>query len=76
MLELDINESYGFIEYLMEKEHEEKLFFRWAVGYQDQMGFEDFKIALIPPKVKTEEEILDDVFDILDNYEFKGGELP
>lgn len=73
---LDTQEACQFIEYLMEKEFDDKLFFRWVVGYQQEMPYEDFKMALTPTKVRTEEEILDDVFGIIENVNFEGGELP
>lgn len=71
MENLDIQDAYEFIEYLMEKELDDKLFLRWAVGYQSEMPYEDFKTALMPTKAKTDEEILEDVFDIIENVKFE-----
>lgn len=42
----DFSEASDFIVWAIEKEAEEKLEHRWALHYQDQFSFEDFKRRL------------------------------
>lgn len=59
-----IEEAYGLCVYLQEKDVENKMFFRWAVGFQMEMGFDDFKKACEPVRMRSEEDIIDEVIDL------------
>lgn len=50
-------DALNLIEYIANKEIEEKMFLRWVVGYQDQMSFDEFKEEITPALKKTDEDI-------------------
>lgn len=61
-------EGYELLKYALDAESEDKLFIRWAIGYQFTMGFDEFKSKATSIKVednRTAEEILDTVKEIL-----------
>lgn len=58
-------EAIEYIYYLRDKEIDEKLYLRWALAYQEEMSFNDFKAHLVPVKIKKDEEILENVFEII-----------
>lgn len=66
---LDVDEALSLIEYAFERQEEELLFMRWIHDLQFQMGFDEFKAKLKPPPLKSDEEILSDVKDILALFE-------
>jgi len=59
----------GFIEYLRERRVEDKFFMRWIAGPQFQVGFEEFKHSCLPPVVRPDEEILQELYS---NFEKAG----
>ena len=61
VLEMNPADAAGFISYLQEKRNEELIFMRW-IPYQDIIGFKEFKNSLRPAVVRSEEEILDEVY--------------
>ena len=47
------------------RETENKLFLRWAVGYQSEMSFSEFKERVSPVVIKSTKMILKDVYGII-----------
>lgn len=69
---MDLDEAIGFIRYLQEKRRDDKIYFRWVIGGDDRvMPFDEFKDALKPKKVREEEEILDEVYEIFEKAGIK-----
>ena len=68
---MEIGEAVKYIEFLTNKELDEKLYLRWIAGPQYQMSFLEFKEALMPKKNESEEVILEEVYNIIENF---GGE--
>lgn len=69
ILSMPFFDGYELIKYAMDAEVEEKLFLRWAIGYQYSLSFEEFKrkagaVEEIEDN-RTAEEILDMVRDII-----------
>lgn len=60
-------DGFELIEYALDAEKEDRLFLRWAIGYQSYMSFEDFKSELKESKsdTRSEDEILKIVKDII-----------
>ena len=62
-------DGYELISYALDAEYEERIFWRWAIGYQFVMKFEEFKRNLgenIPTTDnRTAAEILDGLKDII-----------
>lgn len=67
-------DGYELIRYALDAELEEKLFLRWAVGYQFAMDFKEFKVQagghggmynVTKTDNRTAGEILDTVKDII-----------
>ncbi|HBA50089.1 MAG TPA: hypothetical protein DCZ91_20315 [Lachnospiraceae bacterium] len=62
-------DGYELIRYAVDADAEDRLFLRWSIWYQSQMGFAEFKTTLGAPRyqdqvdadVRTAEEILKDV---------------
>ena len=71
ILTLELDEALSLIEYAMAQEEEELIFQRWINGPQLTTSYNEFKNQLRPQqvKVKSEEEVLDDVKDILALFE-------
>lgn len=68
---MEIDEAVKYIEFLTDKELDEKLYLRWIAGPQYQMSFLEFREALMPKKIESEEVILEEVYNIIENF---GGE--
>lgn len=68
---MDPDEAIAYLDYLTKRKEEDMLFQRWISGPQFSMSFERFKEELKPVPIKKDEEILDDVFKILEM--FSGG---
>ena len=66
---MPFSDGCELIEYALDAENEDRLFLRWAVMYQSQMGFAEFKEVLgagkEPEDNRTAEEILDSVRKII-----------
>lgn len=66
---MPFSDGWELIEYALDAENEDRLFLRWAVMYQTQMGFAEFKGALDagkePEDSRSAEEILDSVRKII-----------
>ena len=64
---MEINEALSLIEYAMSQNEEELLFQRW-IPFQ-HIPFDEFVNQLKPKKIKSEEEILNEVKEILALFE-------
>lgn len=69
---MNIEDGLSLLLFAFEQENDSLLYMRWIVGAQFQMGFDEFKDALIPKIQKSDKEILDDAEKILTS--FYGGE--
>lgn len=66
---MPFSDGYELIRYAMDADTEDRLFLRWSIWYQSQMGFAEFKSTLGAPQyqeqgdadARTAEEILKDV---------------
>ena len=62
-------EGYELLKYALDAETDEKLFMRWVIGYQFDMGFDEFKAEVTTVKTvdddRTAEEILNAVKEII-----------
>lgn len=66
-------DGYELIRYAMDADAEDRLFLRWSIWYQSQMGFAEFKSTVGGSRyqeqrtadTRTAEEILKDVKAIL-----------
>lgn len=66
-------DGYELIRYAMDADTEDRLFLRWSIWYQSQMGFAEFRSMVGAPRyqeqgeadTRTAEEILKDVKAII-----------
>ena len=66
-------DGYELIRYAMDADAEDRLFLRWYIWYQSQIGFAEFKSTVVGSRfqeqrtadTRTAEEILKDVKAIL-----------
>jgi hypothetical protein len=80
ILQLDFNEGEEYITYVYEQHIDEQLYFRWVVGFQDKISYEEFKSEMLVSKNKTNDnrsstEILDMVRQILDKRGATRGDI-
>lgn len=68
VLSLSIEEASDYLEYLFKENDEELLWQRWIACYQDTMSFSEFKLRLYPAPEKSEEEIIDEAQNIIENF--------
>lgn len=69
---MDLDDAIGFIQHLMQKRYEDRMFFRWVVsGAHTEIGFDMFKARLTPQKVRSDEEILAEVYEIFEKAGIK-----
>lgn len=71
VLQMDPEDAVGFIRYLKQKRIEDRIFLRWIVQPQFEMSLDEFKSKLTPQKVRSEEEILDEVYAIFEKAGIK-----
>ena len=68
-------EGYELLKYALDAETDEKLFMRWVIGYQFDMGFDEFKAEVTTVKTvdddRTAEEILNSVKEIIGRCRWK-----
>ncbi len=63
---MPFSDGFELLIYAEDAECEEKLYLRWAIGYQFMMGFAEFKGKVVQQEDdRTEKEILDDVREII-----------
>ena len=62
VLQMDLEEAIGFIQYRIRKRVDDLIFIRWIAGPQYEMSLEEFKEKLRPKKTRSDEEILDEVY--------------
>ena len=48
VLAMPFFDGFEILRYALDAEVEDRLFLRWAVMYQSQMGFEEFKSSMVP----------------------------
>ena len=46
-MNMPFEEGNDLIKFALNEEDDEKMFFRWAIAYQSQMSFDDFKNCII-----------------------------
>jgi hypothetical protein len=63
-----MEEALSLIDYAFNQREEELLYSRWLTMAQYSCSFEEFKEKLKPIPVKTDEEILENVFDIIKQF--------
>lgn len=56
------------MDFLLKKREEELLFQRWIHDIHLHISFEEFKRSLKPPVIKSDEEILEEVKNILELF--------
>lgn len=70
ILSMPFFDGYELIQFALDEEVEEKLYLRWVIGYQNVMGFDEFKRQIDHSREATldnrsAEEILDSVREII-----------
>ena len=68
---MDLKEAADFIRYRMRKRTDDLIFIRWIAGPQYEMSLDEFKSKLIPHKVRSDDEILEEVYDIFEKAGIK-----
>lgn len=69
---MDPSEAIGYITYKMRQRVDDKVFQRWVTGgYDREMSLDEFKAKLTPHKVRSDEEILDEVYEIFEKAGIK-----
>lgn len=71
-MKMEPDEAFSFIDFLFEKDAEDKIYLRWILGPQYSYSFNDFKERLIPSPVRSDDEILEEVYGIIEKM---GGEV-
>ena len=69
--EMELNEAAGFLDYLRRQRNEEKIFLRWIAGPQYEMSLDEFKQKLTPLRIRSDEEILDEVYAVFEKAGIK-----
>ncbi len=59
---MDPAEAVEYIRYKLRKRVDDLIFQRWIAGPQYEMSLEEFKHRLRPARVRSEEEILNEVY--------------
>lgn len=63
-----MEEALTLIDYAFNQREDGLLFSRWVAGPQYQISFEEFKNKLKPIPIKPDEEILENVFNIINQF--------
>lgn len=71
-MKMEPEEALSFIDFLFEKDAEDKIYLRWIVGPQFSFSLDEFKKGLIPSTVRSDDEILEEVYGIIEKM---GGEM-
>ena len=71
-MNMEPDEALSFIDFLFEKDAEDKIYLRWIVGPQFSFSLDEFKERLIPSPVRPDDEILEEVYGIIEKM---GGEV-
>lgn len=75
IFKLDIEEALSLIEYANTQVEEELLFLRWIQNWQFDFSLDEFREKLKPKKVKSNEQILEDVIEVLALFEKAGDKV-
>lgn len=59
---MDLEEAIGFIQYRLKKRNDDLIFIRWIAGPQYEMSLDEFKEKLRRKPVRSDEEILDELY--------------
>lgn len=59
------------MDYLRRQRNEEKIFLRWIAGPQYEMSLDEFKQKLTPLRIRSDEEILDEVYAVFEKAGIK-----
>jgi len=70
VLKSEVDEALSLIEYAFKKQEEELIFQRW-IPYQ-HISFDEFKTQIKPHEIKSDNEILSDVKEIITLFNRKG----
>lgn len=72
-----IEDAIEIMDFAVAQNNEDKLFQRWIVQSQFEMSFDEFKQAVMPAVNKSDEEVLKDVFSIIEmmNKETNNGTI-
>lgn len=70
---MPFSDGYELIRYALDADVEDRLYLRWSIWYQSQMGFEEFRSSVGAPRyqaqrasdARTAEEILKGVKSII-----------
>lgn len=67
---MPLADALDLIAFMNEKEHEERIYLRWVIGYQMQMGYAEFKNNLMQASIdandkRSADTILDSVEEVL-----------
>lgn len=60
---MELMEAVGFIQYMHSQRVEEKIFQRWIAGPQYEMSLDEFKSKLTPARARSDEEILEELYE-------------
>ena len=53
---MPFSDGYELIRYALDADVEDRLFLRWSIWYQSQMGFEEFKSSVGAPRYQVQRE--------------------
>lgn len=65
---MPLDEGISFLLFARKKEQDDLIFQRWLNGYQE-IPFDEFKSKLKPVEIKSDEEILNDVAEMMRSFE-------
>ena len=70
-MNMPFEEGNDLIKFALNEEDDEKMFFRWAIAYQSQMSFDDFKNCIRAKSIddnRNSEDILKTVEQIMKRF--------
>lgn len=63
------------LHHLDNKRHENKMFLRWIMGPQFEVSFVDFKKEFEPKRMRSDEEIMAEVYKLFEGVSYGTGDL-
>lgn len=63
---MELEDVLDLLVYLEERQKERRLYLRWIVGPQFEVSFDEFKRQLTPVRVRSDEEILAEVYKLFE----------
>lgn len=67
---MDPADLYELLTYLETQRSEERLFLRWVIGPQFQVSFDEFKRSLEPRTMRSDEEIMAEVYALFEGVTY------